>query len=32
MKQITQVQKDVLNYIADFIDENAFPPTYPLTR
>ena len=27
MKQITQVQKDVLNYIADFIDENAFPPT-----
>ena len=27
MKQITQVQKDVLNYIADFIEENAFPPT-----
>ncbi|MBQ6029030.1 MAG: repressor LexA [Treponema sp.] len=27
MKQITQVQKDVLNYIADFIDENAYPPT-----
>lgn len=27
MKQITQVQKNVLNYIADFIDENAYPPT-----
>ncbi len=27
MKQITQVQRDVLNYIADFIDENAYPPT-----
>lgn len=27
MKEITQVQKDVLNYIGDFIDENAFPPT-----
>ena len=27
MKEITQVQKDVLNYIADFIDENGFPPT-----
>ena len=27
MKQITEVQKNVLNYIADFIDENAYPPT-----
>lgn len=27
MKQITQVQKNVLNYISDFIDENAYPPT-----
>ncbi len=27
MKQITQVQKDVLNYISDFIEENAYPPT-----
>lgn len=27
MKQITQVQKNVLNYIADFIEENSYPPT-----
>ncbi len=27
MKEITQVQRDVLNYIAEFIDENAYPPT-----
>jgi len=27
MKEITQVQKNVLNYIADFIEENGYPPT-----
>ncbi len=27
MKEITQIQRDVLNYIAQFIDENSYPPT-----
>ena len=27
MREITQVQKNVLNYIADFIDQNGYPPT-----
>ena len=27
MKEITQIQRDVLNYIAQFIDEHAYPPT-----
>mgnify|MGYP002854903444 CR=1 FL=1 len=27
MREITQVQRDVLNYIADFIDQNGYPPT-----
>ena len=27
MKEITQVQKNVLDYISKFIDENSYPPT-----
>ena len=27
MREITQVQKNVLNYIADFIDQSGYPPT-----
>lgn len=27
MKEITQIQRDVLNYIAQFIEENSYPPT-----
>lgn len=27
MKEITQVQKSVLDYISKFIDENSYPPT-----
>jgi len=27
VKEITQIQRDVLNYIAQFIDENSYPPT-----
>ena len=27
MKEITQIQRDVLDYIAQFIDENSYPPT-----